>query len=178
MLPAAGIGERLTGTGFAANRKPRRNLDTGGHARTRLRHKVDAFSLPACRPAQPRLRPACGKYGRRAGPHPYCAATTTILCAAGRPTLPLLPVFPLLAKSPHGWAAPCPPQHPCQFQVEGWRGEICHVAVTGPDGGFLAYKVIDPSHSTAGRGLPWLCAATRFPTSRSAAEFNSCGYDL
>ena len=29
--------------------------------------------------------------------------------------------------------------------VEGWRGEICHVAITGDDGRFAAYKVVDPS---------------------------------
>ncbi len=29
--------------------------------------------------------------------------------------------------------------------VEGWRGEICHAAITGRDGKFLAYKVVDPS---------------------------------
>ncbi len=29
--------------------------------------------------------------------------------------------------------------------VEGWRGEIAHVAVTGPDGSLAAYRVVDPS---------------------------------
>jgi len=29
--------------------------------------------------------------------------------------------------------------------IEGWRGEICHVAITGCDGRFVAYKVVDPS---------------------------------
>ncbi len=29
--------------------------------------------------------------------------------------------------------------------VEGWRGEICHVAVTDKNGRFVRYKIIDPS---------------------------------
>jgi Ni,Fe-hydrogenase III large subunit len=29
--------------------------------------------------------------------------------------------------------------------VEGWRGEICHVAITDAQGGFSRYKVVDPS---------------------------------
>ena len=29
--------------------------------------------------------------------------------------------------------------------VEGWRGEIAHVAATGPDGRLAAYKIVDPS---------------------------------
>ena len=32
--------------------------------------------------------------------------------------------------------------------TEGWRGEICHAAITGPDGRLAAYKVVDPSFST------------------------------
>src|SRR5690606_38648274 len=29
--------------------------------------------------------------------------------------------------------------------VEGWRGEVCHVALTDPAGRFLRYKIVDPS---------------------------------
>ncbi|MGE5190875.1 MAG: NADH-quinone oxidoreductase subunit C, partial [Deltaproteobacteria bacterium] len=35
--------------------------------------------------------------------------------------------------------------------VEGWRGEICHVAITDAAGMFSAYKIVDPSfHNWAG----------------------------
>jgi Ni,Fe-hydrogenase III large subunit len=34
--------------------------------------------------------------------------------------------------------------------VEGWRGEICHVAMTDDLGGFSAYKVVDPSFHNDG----------------------------
>lgn len=33
----------------------------------------------------------------------------------------------------------------CISLTEGWRGEICHVALTGPDGDFTHYKIKDPS---------------------------------
>ena len=37
--------------------------------------------------------------------------------------------------------------------VEGWRGEICHVALTDEQGRFARYKVVDPSfHNWMGRG--------------------------
>jgi len=29
--------------------------------------------------------------------------------------------------------------------VEGWRGELCHVALTGGDGRFAQYRIVDPS---------------------------------
>ena len=29
--------------------------------------------------------------------------------------------------------------------VEGWRGEICHVAATDASGKFVRYKIVDPS---------------------------------
>ena len=73
-----------------------------------------------------------------------------------------------------------PPDTLAVSQVEGWRGEICHVAVTGPDGGFLAYKVIDPSfHNWAG-----LAVALRgnqisdFPLCNKSFNLSYCGYDL
>ena len=37
------------------------------------------------------------------------------------------------------------PDHLAVALVEGWRGEICHVAVTDAAGRFACYKVVDPS---------------------------------
>ena len=38
--------------------------------------------------------------------------------------------------------------------VEGWRGEVCHVALTGADGRFRGYKIVDPSfHNWTGLAL-------------------------
>ncbi|MEW6281419.1 MAG: NADH-quinone oxidoreductase subunit C [Candidatus Eremiobacterota bacterium] len=64
--------------------------------------------------------------------------------------------------------------------VEGWRGEICHVAQTGPDGRFRAYKVVDPSfHNWMG-----LAMALRgqeisdFPLCNKSFNLSYCGHDL
>jgi Ni,Fe-hydrogenase III large subunit len=64
--------------------------------------------------------------------------------------------------------------------VEGWRGEICHVAITGPDGRFSRYKVVDPSfHNWMG-----LAVALRgqqisdFPLCNKSFNLSYSGHDL
>ncbi|MFH1023307.1 MAG: hydrogenase [Planctomycetota bacterium] len=53
--------------------------------------------------------------------------------------------------------APCGPAAPDRIalaMVEGWRGEICHVALTGADGRFERYAVVDPSfHNWTGLAM-------------------------
>jgi Ni,Fe-hydrogenase III large subunit len=64
--------------------------------------------------------------------------------------------------------------------VEGWRGEICHCAITGPAGELLHYKVKDPSFHN------WLALAqavrnneiSDFPISNKSFDFSYCGHDL
>jgi len=64
--------------------------------------------------------------------------------------------------------------------VEGWRGEICHVAVTGSDGRFARYKVVDPSF----RNWIGLALALRneqisdFPVCNKSFNLSYCGHDL
>ncbi|MCX7872255.1 MAG: NADH-quinone oxidoreductase subunit C [Verrucomicrobiae bacterium] len=64
--------------------------------------------------------------------------------------------------------------------VEGWRGEICHVALTDKNGNLKFYKVIDPSfHNWTG-----LAMALRnqqisdFPLCNKSFNLSYCGYDL
>ncbi|MDT8389782.1 MAG: NADH-quinone oxidoreductase subunit C [Lentisphaeria bacterium] len=64
--------------------------------------------------------------------------------------------------------------------VEGWRGEICHVAVTDANGRFARYKVVDPSfHNWTG-----LAYALRnqqisdFPLCNKSFNLSYCGFDL
>jgi Ni,Fe-hydrogenase III large subunit len=64
--------------------------------------------------------------------------------------------------------------------VEGWRGEICHTALTGSDGRFSRYKVVDPSfHNWMG-----LAMALRgeqisdFPLCNKSFNLSYCGFDL
>jgi Ni,Fe-hydrogenase III large subunit len=64
--------------------------------------------------------------------------------------------------------------------VEGWRGEICHVAITDERGRFKRYKVVDPSfHNWTG-----LAMALRdqqisdFPLCNKSFNLSYCGFDL
>jgi Ni,Fe-hydrogenase III large subunit len=64
--------------------------------------------------------------------------------------------------------------------VEGWRGEICHVALTDGRGRLARYKVVDPSfHNWMG-----LAIALRgqqisdFPLCNKSFNLSYCGHDL
>ncbi len=74
----------------------------------------------------------------------------------------------------------CAPDSIAVSLVEAWRGEICHTAVTGPDGRFLRYKIVDPSfHNWFG-----LAVALRgeqisnFPICNKSFNLSYCGHDL
>jgi Ni,Fe-hydrogenase III large subunit len=64
--------------------------------------------------------------------------------------------------------------------VEGWRGEICHVAITGLDGRFAAYKVVDPSfHNWTGLALALRNQQiSDFPLCNKSFNLSYCGHDL
>jgi Ni,Fe-hydrogenase III large subunit len=64
--------------------------------------------------------------------------------------------------------------------VEGWRGEICHVATTGPDGKFDRYKVVDPSfHNWFGLALALRGQQiSDFPLCNKSFNLSYCGHDL
>jgi Ni,Fe-hydrogenase III large subunit len=75
------------------------------------------------------------------------------------------------------------PPRPSMFavsMVEGWRGEVCHVALTDDRGRFSHYKVVDPSfHNWSG-----LAMALRdqqisdFPLCNKSFNLSYCGHDL
>jgi Ni,Fe-hydrogenase III large subunit len=64
--------------------------------------------------------------------------------------------------------------------VEGWRGEICHCAVTDKEGNLLIYKIKDPSHHN------WMALAqavrnndiSDFPVCNKSFNLSYCGHDL
>ncbi len=64
--------------------------------------------------------------------------------------------------------------------VEGWRGEICHCAITDSAGDLLHYKVKDPSFHN------WLALAmavrnneiSDFPVCNKSFNLSYCGHDL
>jgi Ni,Fe-hydrogenase III large subunit len=64
--------------------------------------------------------------------------------------------------------------------IEGWRGEICHAAITDKNGGLLIYKIKDPSFHN------WLALAlavrnneiSDFPVCNKSYDLSYCGHDL
>jgi Ni,Fe-hydrogenase III large subunit len=64
--------------------------------------------------------------------------------------------------------------------VEGWRGEICHVALTDSGGRFAAYKVVDPSfHNWFGLALALRGQQiSDFPLCNKSFNLSYCGHDL
>jgi len=75
---------------------------------------------------------------------------------------------------------PLKPDHLVVSLVEGWRGEICHVALTDGRGQFSRYKIVDPSfHNWMG-----LAMALReqqisdFPVCNKSFNLSYCGHDL
>jgi Ni,Fe-hydrogenase III large subunit len=64
--------------------------------------------------------------------------------------------------------------------VEGWRGEVCHVAVTGAQGQFRRYKIVDPSfHNWPGLALALRDQAiSDFPLCNKSFNLSYCGFDL
>jgi len=64
--------------------------------------------------------------------------------------------------------------------TEGWRGEICHCAITDETGSLIFYKIKDPSHHN------WMALAqavrnndiSDFPICNKSFNLSYCGHDL
>ncbi|MCE9614919.1 MAG: NADH-quinone oxidoreductase subunit C [Lentisphaerae bacterium] len=72
------------------------------------------------------------------------------------------------------------PDHVVVTLVEGWRGEICHVAVTDDSGRLARYKVVDPSfHNWMGLALALRNQQiSDFPLCNKSFNLSYCGHDL
>lgn len=79
-----------------------------------------------------------------------------------------------------GEIAPLRPNALAVALVEGWRGEILHVALTDVDGRFSRYKIIDPSfHNWAGLALALRDEQiSDFPLCNKSFNLSYCGFDL
>ncbi len=64
--------------------------------------------------------------------------------------------------------------------VEGWRGEICHVACSDAKGKVSRYKIVDPSfHNWFGLALALRGQAiSDFPLCNKSFNLSYCGFDL
>jgi Ni,Fe-hydrogenase III large subunit len=80
----------------------------------------------------------------------------------------------------HAPLAPAAPETIAVALVEGWRGEVCHVVLTGTDGRFRRYKITDPSfHNWTGLALALRAQAiSDFPLCNKSFNLSYCGHDL
>jgi Ni,Fe-hydrogenase III large subunit len=80
------------------------------------------------------------------------------------------------------WADPGTPRgdHLVVAMVEGWRGEICHAAITDSAGRFRRYKVVDPSfHNWTGLAIALRGQAlSDFPLCNKSFNLSYAGFDL
>jgi Ni,Fe-hydrogenase III large subunit len=72
------------------------------------------------------------------------------------------------------------PEHLSVALVEGWRGELCHVAITDAAGCFAKYKITDPSfHNWQGLALAMRGEQiSDFPLCNKSFNLSYCGFDL
>ena len=72
------------------------------------------------------------------------------------------------------------PDHLVVSFVEGWRGEICHVAITDDQGQFAHYKIVDPSfHNWMGLAIAMRSQQiSDFPLCNKSFNLSYCGHDL
>jgi len=75
---------------------------------------------------------------------------------------------------------PLAPESLAVSLTEGWRGEVCHVAITDEQGAFTRYKVVDPSfHNWAGLAYAMHDQEiSDFPICNKSFNLSYCGHDL
>jgi Ni,Fe-hydrogenase III large subunit len=90
--------------------------------------------------------------------------------------LQMLPATPVRTAVPNA----LPPDTIIASLTEGWRGEICHVAITDGDGRFARYKITDPSfHNWFGLALALRDGEiSDFPLCNKSFNLSYCGHDL
>jgi Ni,Fe-hydrogenase III large subunit len=99
-----------------------------------------------------------------------------------REQLGSLPTGAILAEAANGSTArsDLSPDSLAVALNEGWRGEVCHVAITDGEGRFSRYKIVDPSF----HNWPALAYAMRdqeisdFPICNKSFNLSYCGHDL
>jgi len=89
--------------------------------------------------------------------------------------LAALPDGPIQTES-----GPLQPDHLAVSLVEGWRGKICHCALTDVQGKFSRYKIVDPSfHNWMGLAMSLReQQISDFPLCNKSFNLSYCGHDL
>ncbi len=72
------------------------------------------------------------------------------------------------------------PEHVAISVTEAWRGELCHLAITGKDGKFRICKIVDPSfHNWEGLAMALRGEQiSHFPICNKSFNLSYCGHDL
>jgi Ni,Fe-hydrogenase III large subunit len=75
---------------------------------------------------------------------------------------------------------PLAPNRAVVSLAEGWRGEICHTALTDAAGKFARYKIVDPSfHNWMGLAMAMRGQQiSDFPLCNKSFNLSYCGHDL
>ncbi|MCF0190701.1 MAG: NADH-quinone oxidoreductase subunit C [Marinilabiliaceae bacterium] len=83
-----------------------------------------------------------------------------------------------ISDAPRTWSAQ--PESLAISLTEGWRGEICHVAITDKEGELALYKIKDPSmHNWLGLALAVRGnGISDFPICNKSFDLSYCGHDL
>lgn len=78
------------------------------------------------------------------------------------------------------YTAPLMPESLSFSLIEGWRGEICHVALTDNEGRIAKYKIKDPSvHNWLGLAIAVRSEGiSDFPINNKSFNLSYCGHDL
>lgn len=78
------------------------------------------------------------------------------------------------------YEAPLAPDALSFALVEGWRGEICHAAITNDKGEIVKYKIKDPSvHNWLGLAIAVRSEGiSDFPINNKSFNLSYCGHDL
>ena len=78
-----------------------------------------------------------------------------------------------------GPLGPASPDRICASLVEGWRGEICHVATSDASGALADYRIVDPSfHNWMGLALAMRGQQiSDFPLCNKSFNLSYCGFD-
>ncbi|MDE6735751.1 MAG: hydrogenase, partial [Desulfovibrio sp.] len=187
MFASSSVGQRMAGTGQVKEALAREIGLVGVAARASGLPRDARFHAPLSGLAQAAAAPRTERTGdvfARAAVRRAEMEDSLTMVAADLDWLARHPEDAAEREQAHGMEkaalAQLPPLRLAVAQVEGWRGEICHVGVTGPDGDFLALRVVDPSfHNWTGMALAMRGGQiSDFPLCNKSFNLSYCGYDL
>ncbi len=178
MLHSASVLNRLIGTG-TVSRKAAQDLGLVGMAARACGLRIDArFFFPALSPAANGLSLRTRETGDVLARAEIRSLEIDDAAACVEEDLACLAEDGGVVRMPR--RAGLPAHRLCAAQVEGWRGEVCHVGVTDGLGRWRTYKIVDPSfHNWDGLALALRDGQiSDFPLCNKSFNLSYCGHDL